>query len=210
MVRFIILYFLLSNSRLTIFTFQYGQIYYYLSYPYIPLQVYDLHSNMVRFIIKEKEEELKNKALFTFQYGQIYYKTLLLCKAIKILNLHSNMVRFIIFICKLFFKERALFTFQYGQIYYFKAVDYTISDDEIYIPIWLDLLFFEKYRNNLSNNNLHSNMVRFIIVVQLVSLKSRQKFTFQYGQIYYEAEQKWFKNRKEIYIPIWLDLLLTA
>ena len=33
----------------------------------------------------------------------------------------------------------------------------------VYIPIWLDLLFFDKYRNNLSNNSLHSNMVRFIM-----------------------------------------------
>ena len=55
----------------------------------------------------------------------------------------------------------------------------------IYIPIWLDLLFFDKYRNNLSNNNLHSNMVRFIIPEVITMITSIIAFTFQYGQIYY-------------------------
>ena len=33
------------------------------------IRLYHLHSNMVRFIIKEREEEIKAKAKFTFQYG---------------------------------------------------------------------------------------------------------------------------------------------
>ena len=37
----------------------------------------------------------------------------------------------------------------------------------IYIPIWLDLLFIAKLDNNFEVENLHSNMVRFIIQSKL-------------------------------------------
>ena len=57
----------------------------------------------------------------------------------------------------------------------------------IYIPIWLDLLFVTTVAYASSNANLHSNMVRFIIV-------SRYTIAF---------------INKMIYIPIWLDLLFA-
>ena len=55
--------------------------------------------------------------------------------------LHSNMVRFII-------KRDS----GNGR-----------DSDNIYIPIWLDLLFDLSHNHFTTINNLHSNMVRFII-----------------------------------------------
>ena len=55
--------------------------------------------------------------------------------------LHSNMVRFIIIM-----------------------INYdTYYENYIYIPIWLDLLYYIDKYNKEHNKNLHSNMVRFII-----------------------------------------------
>ena len=56
---------------------------------------------------------------------------------------------------------------------------------KIYIPIWLDLLYTSAGDNRVVQPDLHSNMVRFIIV------------TFQ----------KDAEKINAIYIPIWLDLL---
>ena len=77
------------------------------------------------------------------------------------------------------------------------------SPQKIYIPIWLDLLYeralFEsKDELNLHSNMvrfiiiacdneqilfeyLHSNMVRFIITSSVVCLAQSKTFTFQYG-----------------------------
>ncbi len=57
----------------------------------------------------------------------------------------------------------------------------------IYIPIWLDLLFEKSYSHSLDYQDLHSNMVRFII-------QSKVSIPRQY---------------MIIYIPIWLDLLFN-
>ena len=38
----------------------------------------------------------------------------------------------------------------------------------IYIPIWLDLLFFVEQLKKEYEGNLHSNMVRFIILYSLI------------------------------------------
>ena len=95
MVRFIISAAPIPVILIANFTFQYGQIYYptkrhepvYSSYFYIPIwldllltlfsfQVIFLcilHSNMVRFIINNFDENLQIRINFTFQYGQIYY-----------------------------------------------------------------------------------------------------------------------------------------
>ena len=35
----------------------------------------------------------------------------------------------------------------------------------IYIPIWLDLLYNKKNEDDKKKNDLHSNMVRFIIII---------------------------------------------
>ena len=39
------------------------------------------------------------------------------------------------------------------------------SSEDIYIPIWLDLLFFVAFLVNRVFVHLHSNMVRFIIYI---------------------------------------------
>ena len=58
------------------------------------------------------------------------------------------------------------------------------------------------------NEDLHSNMVRFIISYHFSIFLNFSSFTFQYGQIYYlKAIHKDFEYLC-IYIPIWLDLLL--
>ena len=152
-----------SYARLTFrFTFQYGQIYYRRiskkSFSrciiYIPiwldllqltkflssLMTTDLHSNMVRFIIKLS----------------LYLLSLLR-------DLHSNMVRFIILQDERKTMKVPRFTFQYGQIYYKSLISSVVINDEIYIPIWLDLLY------------TYINIIEDIL----------KKFTFQYGQIYY-------------------------
>ena len=59
------------------------------------------------------------------------------------------------------------------------------SKSEIYIPIWLDLLFQLYEWKVIHSIYLHSNMVRFIIN----ELEIIKKFA------------------TKIYIPIWLDLL---
>ena len=50
-------------------------------------------------------------------------------------------------------------------------------------------------------------MVRFIIEKVGQKLKGAQKFTFQYGQIYYAGIRDDEFLSAHIYIPIWLDLL---
>ena len=141
MVRFIMRS--LSKKRLPtmLFTFQYGQIYYWQlkdthlrkKYIYIPIWLdllssikqqqrfkkYNLHSNMVRFIIDYFTTSLPKQILFTFQYGQIYYPTYYKTKLKEYINLHSNMVRFIIIFFAVFLPASLSFTFQYGQIYYY-------------------------------------------------------------------------------------------
>ena len=56
-----------------IFTFQYGQIYYLQQQQIYKLHKFHLHSNMVRFIIRQKGTSPSVPLTFTFQYGQIYY-----------------------------------------------------------------------------------------------------------------------------------------
>ena len=51
----------------------------------------------------------------------------------------------------------------------------------IYIPIWLDLLYKEMAERQFAYTNLHSNMVRFIIPLDVQYERMRTAFTFQYG-----------------------------
>ena len=51
-------------------------------------------------------------------------------------------------------------------------------------------------------------MVRFIMCVSTKKPESSDKFTFQYGQIYYAGIRDDEFLNANIYIPIWLDLLL--
>ena len=77
------------------------------------------------------------------------------------------------------------FTFQYGQIYYCVSLRKPVSEDNIYIPIWLDLL--SAFTSAIAGVycHLHSNMVRFIIKDFPYQFDKIPEFTFQYGQIYY-------------------------
>ena len=77
------------------------------------------------------------------------------------------------------------FTFQYGQIYYLLPLSRLPKRDNIYIPIWLDLLFSHLHFLYPCPSHLHSNMVRFIMSLNISAV--------------YELNL--------IYIPIWLDLL---
>ena len=122
-------------------------------------------------------------------------------------HLHSNMVRFIIDTPLSLLIGFLLFTFQYGQIYYYIYPYACLKQSNIYIPIWLDLLFLYMLLVFLPVMNLHSNMVRFIIRLTLPYYLLLVQFTFQYGQIYYFVFIVKFISVKYIYIPIWLDLL---
>ena len=122
----------------------------------------NLHSNMVRFIIR-----------FFYSSND------------RIDNLHSNMVRFIMTTANNNPATNYKFTFQYGQIYYSLRRSGQRYDDEIYIPIWLDLLYESDERRARRLYDLHSNMVRFIIQPNELTETGIRIFTFQYGQIYY-------------------------
>ena len=140
---------------------------------------------MVRFIMIYLSRLLRNvdaiyiplwlDLLFLFaQVQKVFY-----------IYLHSTMVRFIIskdFIISCIMKK---FTFHYGQIYY---VDDTIERSQflvIYIPLWLDLLFKNRFLRIHDERDLHSTMVRFIMSSRAIA----------------------FEELCEIYIPLWLDLL---
>ena len=140
MVRFIIHSVPGIVLLISVFTFQYGQIYYQ--------QVFFIFYVFIFFyipiwldLLSENNQETDNVVVdFTFQYGQIYYQfmvwhnnivdsfyipiwlDLLLCKyifsSVFYVILHSNMVRFIILDFLVFLVVYSTFTFQYGQIYY--------------------------------------------------------------------------------------------
>ena len=164
MVRFIIDAEDEQNQVIVKFTFQYGQIYYDEIKPYWTSSPNHLHSNMVRFIIEAVNSSGPGNREFTFQYGQIYYTSYLKTQPRFNQNLHSNMVRFIMIIKSLLIINFVLFTFQYGQIYYPLRTAYGGRPQLIYIPIWLDLLYILKNWLDKNVYDLHSNMVRFIII----------------------------------------------
>ena len=60
----------------SVFTFQYGQIYYKSITTFGVFGKMDLHSNMVRFIMILIQPIDTSLSTFTFQYGQIYYRSL--------------------------------------------------------------------------------------------------------------------------------------
>ena len=73
------------------------------------------------------------------------------------------MVRFIIFIKAYENNAKTRFTFHYGQIYYEKVKIKKLMQKSIYIPLWLDLLFWIGKNFGIMRSYLHSTMVRFII-----------------------------------------------
>ena len=78
----------------------------------------------------------------------------------------------------------------------------------IYIPIWLDLLYKYIHRKILKNENLHSNMVRFIIDYKLITLGVINNL--HSNMVRFIIQIDYFRQAYGyiIYIPIWLDLLL--
>ena len=143
------------------------------------------------------------------------------------------MVRFIIPSYSFFNCSTKTFTFHYGQIYYIKLITDRIDTFDIYIPLWLDLLFFESID--------FAFMLRIYIPLWLDLLSMRDispapnkyTFTFHYGQIYYSllliasliilfylhsTMVRFIMSMSfilsiiacSIYIPLWLDLLYTA
>ena len=140
---------------------------------------------MVRFIMLLLQTIRTYTNEFTFQYGQIYYCQLCTLPLLFSFHLHSNMVRFIIYRTLLSISIASAFTFQYGQIYYFPTANSLLNPaaiyipiwldllsssapvigcmPKIYIPIWLDLLYINNRKDMRWRQNLHSNMVRFII-----------------------------------------------
>ena len=117
------------------------------------------------------------------------------------------MVRFIIVRIRGIDTAEIRFTFHYGQIYYFNRSAECRRCDIIYIPLWLDLLSLLKSRRIGQKKNLHSTMVRFIILPLPSRPRFSRAFTFHYGQIYYYLSALEFLIIKNIYIPLWLDLL---
>ena len=96
------------------------------------------------------------------------------------------MVRFIIQVLLFIIASSSAFTFHYGQIYYRFSYQIHRCSSKIYIPLWLDLLLIFPETPSIPYPNLHSTMVRFIIMLSFLQLH----FDFL------------------IYIPLWLDLLL--
>ena len=78
----------------------------------------------------------------------------------------------------------------------------------IYIPIWLDLLLIKNRLSKFKKRYLHSNMVRFIILIYPVySTILMHLHSNMVRFIIISPSFSRFKVRF-IYIPIWLDLLL--
>ena len=167
--------------------------------------------------------------VFTFHYGQIYYANSkrirniqcriyiplwldLLCEThtharVIFSYLHSTMVRFIMPISGIVKAEFDIFTFHYGQIYYTGALQTKDNLYNIYIPLWLDLLWLSHYLQRQVFFHLHSTMVRFIMSPKCNFRYNLSSFTFHYGQIYYVDDIDCALPIVSIYIPLWLDLL---
>ena len=123
---------------------------------------------MVRFIINKKPKLISFKSII---YIPIWLDLLFRLEEITFVqhrHLHSNMVRFIIITSPGINIIEYIFTFQYGQIYYVFLIVYYWLSFVIYIPIWLDLLLLICMSFDFPNNNLHSNMVRFIILLDFL------------------------------------------
>ena len=118
---------------------------------------------MVRFIIPEVITMITSIIAFTFQYGQIYYDIHAFFVPTRLLIYIPIWLDLLLAIDPATAGLITSFTFQYGQIYYGSNQMWEDLDISIYIPIWLDLLLNIYWLESMAQNNLHSNMVRFII-----------------------------------------------
>ena len=145
--------------------------------------------------------------IFTFHYGQIYYLVY------QIKEQKHNFIYIPLWLDLLSKSQNfALnllneFTFHYCQIYYNIFHYIQAFGNLIYIPLWLDLLLVAHSVRQGQQQDLHSTMVRFIIILGDLQEPGSWKFTFHYGQIYYSEFSLSAPLSKLIYIPLWLDLL---
>ena len=208
MVRFIIYIYNSLDILYISFTFQYGQIYYdnQLSQQIVDIKIYipiwlDLLCDCQLYFKRLRKA-------FTFQYGQIYYP-IYICYLTYYIYIYIPI--WLDLLCRPRLDCFGLvlsFTFQYGQIYYPSAQTVNALLSKFTFQYGQIYYFFYCYSLIQCDNDLHSNMVRFIIyVVSFVSFVSTI-FTFQYGQIYYSVNIVFLSCINQIYIPIWLDLLL--
>ena len=140
MVRFIIAKKIALMNLNRIFTFHYGQIYYNLKKEKIKTRSAIYIPLWLDLLCGRKSLSSSSNFLFTFHYGQIYY--------LKALPSKFTLL---------------IFTFHYGQIYYTFQIFNKYRRIDIYIPLWLDLLYITKTMPSRNGFDLHSTMVRFII-----------------------------------------------
>ena len=78
---------------------------------------------------------------------------------------------------------------------------------KIYIPIWLDLLWTGEDLLRVNYDNLHSNMVRFIIHKLDKEQKILPNLHSNMVRFIMRIKRLYRAIISNIYIPIWLDLL---
>ena len=84
--------------------------------------------------------------------------------------------------------------------------EYT-SEVAIYIPIWLDLLFKQQATTKYVRHKFTFQYGQIYYARVNNQASTLKEFTFQYGQIYYKTRSIDKNDARNIYIPIWLDLL---
>ena len=145
----------------------------------------NLHSTMVRFSIIKIIQNGGLKMRFTFHYGQIFNQG---GRASRMGHQNIYIPLWLDLLFQSFPNPRLhviKFTFHYGQIYYLILELFCEAEITIYIPLWLDLLYKAELRTTAQSEDLHSTMVRFIILADYRTWANETAFTFHYGQIYY-------------------------
>ena len=80
----------------------------------------------------------------------------------------------------------------------------------IYIPLWLDLLLLYPEMVYGMKMDLHSTMVRFIII--LLNYCYQEEYDLHSTMVRFIINEKdpIAELKKRIYIPLWLDLLFNS
>ena len=171
----------------------------------INIEVFNLHSSMVRLETELLTYKPQVCLKFTFQYGQIrnWHKKLLkidipiiyipvwldqkpiydITMRIVFYDLHSSMVRLETYGDRPSLSPKLKFTFQYGQIRNSSSFLTDTGFVDIYIPVWLDQKLVHIVSLHLSMFHLHSSMVRLETIDEVYDINNIPAFTFQYGQI---------------------------
>ena len=138
---------------------------------------------MVRFSINYQFLNAMTKYAFTFHYGQIF-------------NVRGRAIGS---------PSCWKFTFHYGQIFNSNQTKYEEPLKVIYIPLWLDFQSDQHILKPILYTDLHSTMVRFSILILILQIIQKLKFTFHYGQIFNNIWRHSESICVQIYIPLWLD-----